>query len=168
LSVVEQLGVADLAQGLEEARQLWQGWVEQDSRLASAPAIDGLPAWSRVVGIDAADEVLHALVQIGSPSGRDCRSAAWVVAWALLPGASAVARQAPIGPETDALVASQLWLEIRQFPWWRHHKVAGNVLSEHPICHRTRRSAEATIVGRATNHTDRPAAGAATAGPRSA
>jgi hypothetical protein len=73
--------------------------------------------------------VLHALVQIGSPSGRDCRPAAWVVAWALLPGAIAVARRAPAGPETDALVASQLWLEIRQFPWWRHQKVAGNVLA---------------------------------------
>jgi hypothetical protein len=60
------------------------------------------------------------LVQIGSPSGSDCRPAAWVVAWALLPGAIAVARRAPAGPETDA---------IRQFPWWRHHKVAGNVLA---------------------------------------
>jgi hypothetical protein len=129
LSVEEQLGVADLAQGLAEARQLWQDWVEQDPRLASAPAVDGLRDWLMLVGIDAADEVLHALVQIGSPSGRDCRPAAWVVAWALLPGAIAVARRAPTGPETDALVASQLWLEIRQFSWWRHRKVAGNVLA---------------------------------------
>jgi hypothetical protein len=126
---VEQLGVADLAQGLAEARQLWQDWVEQDPRLAAAPAVDGLQEWLMLVGIDAADEVLHALVQIGSPSGRDCRPAAWVVAWALLPGAIAVTRRAPAGPETDALVASQLWLEIRQFPWWRHQKVAGNVLA---------------------------------------
>jgi hypothetical protein len=36
------------------------------------------------------------------------RAAAWVVAWALLPGAIAVARRVPAGPETDALVASQL------------------------------------------------------------
>jgi hypothetical protein len=129
LSVVEQLGVADLAQGLAEARQLWQDWVEQDPRLASAPAVDGLRDWLMLVGIDAADEVLHALVQIGSPSGKDCRPAAWVVAWALLPGAIAIAQRAPAGPETDALVASQLWLEIRQFPWWRHQKVAGNVLA---------------------------------------
>jgi hypothetical protein len=123
--VVEQLGVGDLAQGLAEARKLWQDWVEQDPRLASAPAVDGLPDWLMLVGIDAADEVLHALVQIGSPSGRDCRPAAW----ALLPGANAVARRAPAGRETDVLVASQLWLEIRQFPWWRHRKVAGNVLA---------------------------------------
>jgi hypothetical protein len=129
MSVEEQLGVADLAHGLGEARQLWPDWVEQDSRLASAPGVDGLPDWSMLVGIDVADEVLHALVQIGSPSGGDCRPAAWVVAWALLPGAVVVARRAPAGPETDALVASQLWLEIRQFPWWRHGKVAGNVLA---------------------------------------
>jgi hypothetical protein len=129
LSVVEQLGVVDLAQGLADARELWLDWVEQDPRLALAPGVDGLPAWSKVVGIDAADEVLHALVRIGSSSGGDCQPAAWVVAWALLPGANAVARRAPAGPETDALVASQLWLEIRQFPWWRHRKVAGNVLA---------------------------------------
>ena len=67
---MEQLGVADLAQGLAEARRLWQDWVEQDPRLASAPAVDGLRDWLMLVGIDAADEVLHALVQIGSPSGR--------------------------------------------------------------------------------------------------
>ena len=128
MSVEEQLGVADLAQGLAEARRLWQDWVEQDPRLASAPAVDGLWDWLMLVGIDAADEVLHALVRMGSPSGIDCRPAAWVVAWALLPGANVVARQAPAG-QTDALVASQLWLEIRQFPWWRHRKVAGNVLA---------------------------------------
>ena len=163
MSVVEQLGVADLAQGLAEARQLWPDWVEQDARLASAPAVDGLPDWSMLVGIDAADEVLHALVQIGSPSGRDCRPAVWVVAWALLPGAIVVARRAPAGPETDALVASQLWLEIRQFAWWRHRKVAGNVLANMRSARRSGRGAEATIVGRAANRADRQVAGAAAA-----
>src|SRR5688500_15757545 len=49
LSVVEQLGVADLAQGLAEARQLWQDWVEQDPRLASAPAVYGLQEWLMLV-----------------------------------------------------------------------------------------------------------------------
>jgi hypothetical protein len=77
---MEQLGVADLAQGLAEARQLWQDWVEQDPRLAPAPAVDVLRDWLMLVSIDAADEVLHALVKIGSPSGQDCRPAAWVVA----------------------------------------------------------------------------------------
>jgi hypothetical protein len=159
---VEQLGVADLAQGLAEARQLWQDWLEQDPRLASAPAVDGLRDWLMLVGIDAADEVLHALVQIGSPSGRDCRPAVWVVAWALLPGAIAVIRRrASADPETDALVASQLWLEIRQFPWWRHQKVAGNVLANiRSAIAREGANAEATVVGRAANRADRQVAGA--------
>jgi hypothetical protein len=65
----------------------------------------------------------------------------------LLPGANAVARRAPAGLETDALVASQLWLEIRQFPWWRHQKVAGNVLANM----RSVLAREATIAGRAAN-----------------
>jgi hypothetical protein len=158
LSVVEQLGVADLAQGLAEARKLWQDWVEQDPRLASAPAVDGLRDWLMLVGIDAADEVLHALILIGSPSGTDCRPAAWVVAWALLPGAIAVARRAPAGPETDALVASQLWLEIRQFPWRRHQKGCGQRAGEHAICSRSGRNAEAIIVARAANRADRKVA----------
>ena len=36
MSVLEQLGVADLAGGLAEARHLWTDWVDQDSRLAAA------------------------------------------------------------------------------------------------------------------------------------
>ena len=64
---MEQLGVADLAQGLAEARELWQDWVEQDPRLASAPAVDRLRDWLMLVGIDAADEVLHALFRSARP-----------------------------------------------------------------------------------------------------
>ena len=68
MSVVEQLGVADLAQGLAEARELWQDWVEQDPRLASAPAVDRLRDWLMLVGIDAADEVLAQRgVVVGEP-----------------------------------------------------------------------------------------------------
>ena len=47
---MEQLGVADLAQGLAEARQLWQDWAEQEPPLASAPAVDGLRDWLMLVG----------------------------------------------------------------------------------------------------------------------
>ena len=143
---MEQLGVADLAQGLAEARQLWQGWVGQDPRLASAPAVDGLRDWLMLVGLDAADEVLHALVQIGSPSGKDCRSAAWIVAWALLPGAIAVTRRAPADPEADRLVASQLAgdpaVSLVAAPEGRRQRAG-----EHAVRYRSRGSAEATIMG---------------------
>ena len=45
MSVVEQLGVADMERGLAEARELWQDWVAQDRRLAVgevAPAGGGI------------------------------------------------------------------------------------------------------------------------------
>jgi hypothetical protein len=129
VTVMKQLGTADLEQALADARRYWPGWVKQDRRLGPAPPVDGLQEWLLSEHIDAADDVLHALVRIGSPSGPNCVAAAWVVAWALLPGASAVARRAGPGGNTDALVASQLWLEVRMFPWWRHQKVAGNVLA---------------------------------------
>jgi hypothetical protein len=160
---MEQLGVADLAQGLEEARQLWQDWAEQDPRLASAPAVDGLRDWLMLVGIDAADEVLHALVQIGSASGTDCRPAAWVVAWALLPGAIAVARRAPADPETDALVASQALAGDPAVPLVAAPKGRRQRAGEHAICSRSGRNVEATIVGRAANRADRQVARATAA-----
>lgn len=129
MSVVAHLGVADMEQGLADARELWPDWVAQDRRLARAPAVDGLPDWLLSVDSERADDVLHALVRIGSPSGGDCQAAVWVVVRALLPGAITAARRGSDKPDTDALVATQLWLEVREFPWWRHMKVAGNVLA---------------------------------------
>ena len=103
---------------------LWQDL----SRIHDSVGASGRPASGLVDagGIDAADEVLHALVQIGSPSGRDCRPAGGR-------GLGVAARRECGGPtgaggsETDALVASQLC--------WRSGssggvtEVAGNVLA---------------------------------------
>jgi hypothetical protein len=77
-----------------------------------------------------ADDVLHALAILGSPSGGDNLAAASVLAWALLPGACALAhRLYALSPRIDEVVAAQLWLEIRSFPWQRLHRVAGNILA---------------------------------------
>ncbi|SER27612.1 hypothetical protein [Microlunatus flavus] len=74
--------------------------------------------------------MLHALVHVGSPSGNDEPQAVDVVAWALLPGARALAhRLRGLSPDVDRLVATQLWLEVRAFPWERLKKVAANVLA---------------------------------------
>ena len=51
-----------------------------------------------------------------------------VVAWAFC-RARSVARRALAGPETDALVASQLWLEIGIPLGGGTERVAGNVLA---------------------------------------
>jgi hypothetical protein len=78
----------------------------------------------------AADEVLHALVTLASPYGNDDASAAALVAWALVPGASVLAqRLRTLSPRIDEVVAAQLWIEIRTFPWQRLRKVAANILA---------------------------------------
>jgi hypothetical protein len=53
-----------------------------------------------------------------------------VLAWALLPGACALAhRLHGLSPRIDELVAAQLWLEVRSFPWGRLRRVAANILA---------------------------------------
>ena len=60
------------------------------------------------------------MATLGSPSGADDLAAASVLAWALLPGACALAhRLRGLSPRIDEVVAAQLWLEIRSFPWHR-------------------------------------------------
>src|SRR3954453_23451828 len=109
----------------------WDSWVVWDSRLAAVTGgVKGLRPWLRRADPAAADDVLHGLAGLGSPSGGDSLLAARVLAWALLPGASALARRlASLTPDIDAIVAAQLWLEIRSFPWRRLRKVAANILA---------------------------------------
>jgi hypothetical protein len=55
--------------------------------------------------------------------------AAGVLAWVLLPGACSVARRLrSLSLRIDELVAAQLWIEVRSFPWQRLWKVAANIL----------------------------------------
>ena len=129
VSVASQLGLTDLDRGLVEARSLWAEWVPLDPGLAAVPGVDGLRDWLFAAEPAAADDVLLSLVRLGSRSGGDYAAAVWLTVWALLPGADAMARRMGGGADTEALIASQLWLEVRCFPWQRLQKVAGNVMA---------------------------------------
>jgi hypothetical protein len=73
--------------------------------------------------------VLHALAGLAATDGGDDVAAAAALAWALLPGACTLAhRLRTLSPQVDHLVAAQLWVEARTFPWRRLRKVAANVL----------------------------------------
>jgi len=51
------------------------------------------------------------------------------LAWVLLPGARVVAhRLRGVSARIDELVATQLWLEVREFAWERRRKVAANIV----------------------------------------
>jgi hypothetical protein len=131
VSVQTQLGLHDEGNGLlAHAGQDWASWAGRFPCLLGIGGVGSLRAWLRAAEPAAADEVLHALVTLASPSGGDDASAAAMVAWALLPGASVLAqRLQTLSPRIDQIVAAQLWIEIRTFPWRRLRKVAANILA---------------------------------------
>ena len=132
MSVATELG---LGAGLESASltaasRCWPGWLATEVSLAGPEGVEGLTSWLRAAGPGEADRVLCALVRLGSPTGGDEPLAVSVVAWALLPGARVLARRLQgLSPDVDRLVAAQLWVEVRTFPWQRLTKVAANVLA---------------------------------------
>lgn len=79
-----------------------------------------LPAWLRSVDPESADAVLHRLAEPDSPTGGDDVTATGALAWLLLPAACLVAhRLRSLTTRIDEVVAAQLWLEVRTFPWQR-------------------------------------------------
>jgi len=131
MSVAVQLGLQDDdCRLLLLAKQSWKSWSDSFPCLLRVGGVESLRGWLTAAEPEAADEVLHALVTLASPSGDDDLAAATVVALALLPGASALAhRLETLSPHIDELVAAQLWVEIRTFHWQRLTKVAANILA---------------------------------------
>jgi len=136
--------VMGLAAGLDSevlvrAAGKWGRWCREDDRLAGVgPGLAGLRSWLRAASPQAADQVLHALAQRGAVDGGDEVAAAAVLAWALMPGACTLAcgvtgrlspwDRARVPGGVEHLVAAELWLQIRVFPWRRLRKVATNIL----------------------------------------
>lgn len=130
MSVPTQLGLSDPNQELlGRARQQWSDWCQHHPTLAVVEDLLDLPAWLRQAEQALADDVLHTLARIGSPRGGDDVVAAGALAWLLLPGVCLVAhRLRSLTNRIDEVVAAQLWLEIRGFPWERQRKVAANIV----------------------------------------
>ena len=126
MSVATQLGLSDPNQDLlAQARQQWPTWCRHYPGLAVVEDLLDLPPWLKEAEKSQADDVLHTLAKIGSPRGGDNVVAAGALAWLLLPGACLVAhRLRSLTNRIDEIVAAQLWLEVRGFPWERLHKVA--------------------------------------------
>jgi len=148
MSVGDQLGIDENSELLDQARHRWPEWVILDPRLDVVAEFDGLRAWLPSVDRDASDEVLLALAMLAGPDGGNDIAAAAALAKCLLPGACRLAGWLSTLPprevfrdsqpvlagtwsaveRIDELVASQLWLEVRTFPWRRLRKVAANIL----------------------------------------
>ena len=148
MSVGDQLDVDENSELLDQARSNWPEWVASDPRLDVVAKFDYLRAWLRSADRDASDEVLLALAMLAAPDGGDDIAAAAALAKCLLPGACRLAGWLSTLPpkevfrdsqpvlagtwsaveRIDELVASQLWIEVRTFPWRRLRKVAANIL----------------------------------------
>jgi hypothetical protein len=152
MSVGDQLGIDETpdqhSELLDQARAKWPAWVAEDPRLDVVANFDDLRAWLRSVDHETSDKVLHALAMLAAPDGGEDVAAAAALAKCLLPGACRIAGwlsarspkdvfrdSQPVAAGTwsaveriDELVASQLWIEIRTFPWRRLRKVAANIL----------------------------------------
>ncbi len=129
MSVATQLGLADPSQELlAQAREAWPSWCAEHPGLGVVDELLDLPAWLRDADRQEADDVLHILAQLASPAGSDDVTAAGALAWLLLPGACVVAhRLRALTNRIDEVVAAQLWMEVRGFPWQRQRKVAANI-----------------------------------------
>lgn len=132
MSVAENLDVANLHTSdlLRQARERWPSWVDAEPVLGTVPGgLDALRGWLRDVDPAEADQVLLALVELGAVDGGDDRAAAAVVAWALLPAACVLAgRLTNLTPDIEQIIAGELWIQVRTFPWQRLHKVAANIV----------------------------------------
>lgn len=131
MSVAVQLGVADGGEELlAAAGRSWTEWVADAAPLGAVSGPTDLRRWLQDADQGDADRVLLELARLGSTTGRDDVTAARLLAWCLVPGACALARRlASLSPRIDEVVAAQLWIEVRAFPWQRLRKVAANVLA---------------------------------------
>ena len=130
MSVATQLGLSDPNQDLlGQARHQWPTWCQQHPPLAVVEDLLDLPSWLKEAEKSQADDVLHTLAKNGSPRGGDNVVAAGALAWLLLPGACLVAhRLRSLTNRIDEIVAAQLWLEVRGFPWERLLMVGANIV----------------------------------------
>jgi hypothetical protein len=130
MSVADQLDLRDESRGLLAlADQRWGVWATAYPALAQCCGVREMRSWLPGASQVDADRALHALATLAATDGGDDIAAAAALAWALMPGACTLAnRLQTLHWHIDEIVAAQLWVEVRTFPWQRLRKVAANVL----------------------------------------
>jgi len=130
MNVAMHLGVADPdSEVLVAGRSRWPEWQRDCAALRPIDELADLPGWLRAADRESADRVMLALAELSSPHGGDDTTATGMLTWVLVPGAVLLAfRLSPFSRRIDEILAAQLWLEARTFPWQHGHKVAANIL----------------------------------------
>ena len=130
MSVADQLGLRDeTSELLALADERWGHWATAHPVLTHCCGVLELRSWLRGADKAEVDEALRALATLAAVDGGDDIAAAAALAWALMPGACTLAnRLRTLTSHIDEVIAAQLWVEVRTFPWRRLTKVAANVL----------------------------------------
>lgn len=143
MNIGDLLGLDNNSELLELAQQRWAIWAVDHPTLRVVDDFADLRGWLKSVDRQDADAVLLTLAMLASPDGCDDVAAAGALAKCLLPGVCteagrltemlarrqiAVSTPGSVTQQVNELVASQLWIEVRTFPWRRLRKVAANIL----------------------------------------
>ena len=134
MSPMQHLGLTwpALAERVERSGR-WPSWV------AAEPVLAGVNGLEEVVAMvkdradpGRADVLLAALVRLGAADGGNEQDAAHAVALLLANGAARLAGQLRnLSKDIDEMVAGQVWLQIREFPWRRRRRaIAQNILMD--------------------------------------
>jgi hypothetical protein len=134
MSYMQHLGLTwpSLAERVERSGR-WPAWVTAEPALAS---VAGLQEVAAIVADrdhpGRADALLGALVRLGAMDGGNDQDAAGAVALLLSNGAARLAGQLRnLSSDIDQMVAVQVWLQIRAFPWRRRRRaIAKNILMD--------------------------------------
>jgi hypothetical protein len=134
MSSMQHLGVTwpALTERVERSGR-WPSWVAAEPVLASVAGLGEVAA----IAADRADPgradvLLAALVRLGAADGGNDADAAHAVALLLANGAGRLAGQLRnLSEDIEQMVAGQVWLQIREFPWRRRRRaIAQNILMD--------------------------------------
>jgi hypothetical protein len=134
MSSMQHLGLTwpALAERVERSGR-WPSWVAAEPVLASVIGLGEVVATAADRGDPGrADVLLAALVRLGAVDGGNDQEAAHAVALLLANGATRLAGQLRnLSQDIDEMVAGQVWLQIREFPWRRRRRaIAQNILMD--------------------------------------
>jgi hypothetical protein len=134
MSPMQHLGLTwpALAERVERSGR-WLSWVVAEPVLASVGGLEEVMTVARDSAHPRrADGLLAALVRLGAADGGNDQDAAAVVALLLANGAARLAGQLRnLSGDIDQMVAGQVWLQIREFPWRRRRRaIAANILMD--------------------------------------
>jgi hypothetical protein len=134
MPLTQQLGVtwSALSERVERSGR-WSAWVAAEPVLAGVNGLEDVLAITQDrADPGRADALLAALVRLGAVDGGDDQDAAHAAALLLDGGAGRLAGQLrKLSRDIDQMVAGQVWLQIREFPWRRRRRaIAANILMD--------------------------------------